>query len=615
LTRTEQPPARSYGLVCTGLGECEHVFPVIDAAKFGQLVDKRNKGVVGEYYPSHTHCNQVKNDLQLWYKNVTQSGINIFAARLKIQELLKKIKNSQLNANEKNKNLLSLINKTYPNDAALSSRVEELTRIVNLTINNISTNNPRFLSMAILDAQEEAVFSFHNMATYIDLSDLAKQQGKFGGQKGGNVENEKEEIKTLIRNTIIKNTEFVLEDTTISDKINNMFNKINLEQIGDWNIIANYIQEMLYQKRMDREEAYKIITSFENNYKRIIDYKWQDLTEPAHNTMSKIVRDKYVTDDDIESLFIELQNMQLSSSVGSDHSETSQLPETDNGTKNVDTTDECALSFDILQDLVYGINLNIVDSILADILVKNESIIIVIHKHIVYISEMNDIKPDDEAKFITIDRNTDIIKYRGQEYNITDIAIKNIIVADKKPITFILDKCLELEKKEQLDDVLKILNVYDKTDDILENTGSNENMLKIAIREEAGEIDDRIDNLKLNNPDLAYKLEESANYITDPQLQPSLDSTGSVTAAAAPSSELDNDDDDFVSTASTHPSPSGDDFGGGRTLNSEGNIRKKKRKIKLTKKIKDKRKTKKINKKIRKTKKRHIKGKRITRRR
>jgi hypothetical protein len=208
---------------------------------------------------------------------------------------------------------------------------------------------------------------------------------------------------------------------------------------------------------------------------------------------------------------------------------------------------------------------------------------------------MNDIKPDDEAKFITIDRNTDIIKYRGQEYNITDIAIKNIIVADKKPITFILDKCLELEKKEQLDDVLKILNVYDKTDDILENTGSNENMLKIAIREEAGEIDDRIDNLKLNNPDLAYKLEESANYITDPQL-----------ADAASSSST---------AAASTPLPDDDDFGGGRTLNSEGNIRKKKRKIKLTKKIKDKRKTKKINKKVRKTKKRHIKGKRITRRR
>ena len=484
-----KPSLNSYGLICTGLGECEHVFPVIDAAKFGALVDRVQQGVNGEYYPSHTHCNQVKNDAQLWFKDLKKKIIS--PSPFKVQNLLREIKEKSTNKNEKNAHLQTLINRAHPSvDSAWETQV--ITTLF-LSINEVSKRIPNFKIIAsTLDKQIESAQCFYNIMGYIETVKLTKEQvdrkGGRGGRGGGiSIEDDKREIGEVLRdpgNLLISQIKYetLVDDSTELSIIGNIFNKIILSDIG-----IDSINEYIASELTDTSISIQDIESiFANNYYIPITEYPVDTNTESYKKMQEIITNKDTTEDDREELLDLLQQ--------------------DNPALTDSTIEIISLAID-------SINLDIVNTILSSIIVKLSSVLVIINNYGVYITNIKDIGNYDETKYIEILDNH--FTYNETSYDVNDVVLGKTLLDGNQIIPLILSTELAELKKKEIEDVLNVLDGYNQIADISRNTVSDPIMITDAIQEQETDINKSITDLQTIDPSLASELESGLYFLLE----------------------------------------------------------------------------------------------------
>lgn len=484
-----RPSLSSYGVICTGLGECEHVFPVIDAAKFGVLVDRERPGVIGEYYPSHTHCNQVKNDSQLWYKDLKNKSIK--PAPFKIDTLLKRIKSLPLNGNEKNKNLLTLINRAH--GEVTEEWINQIIGTLTLSINEISQRIPNFKSIAsTLDKKIEAAECFYNMMAYIETAKYEKALSSGIASGGGlSIEDDKTEIEEIIQApdniliTQIKNDTLIDNSTELSI-LNNIFNKIILSDIG-LDTINNYITTDITSELVQFSISITVIQDiFVNNYYKPITEYQVDTGTNSYKKMEYIIANQDISDKALEDLLVLLRQ--------------------DNPLlKNI--------TMQIIEQSIENIDLDIVNTILSSIIVKLSSTLVIINNYVVYITSFKDIGNYDETKYIEIVDNH--FTYNGTSYDVTDVALCKVLLDGKQIIPLILTIELSDLKKKEIDNVLSVIDGYSQIADISQNSVSDPTMLTDAIEEEKQNIKTSIAEIKNIDPLLATELDEGLNFLLE----------------------------------------------------------------------------------------------------
>ena len=481
------PSLNSYGLICTGLGECEHVFPVIDAAKFGALVDRVQQGTIGEYYPSHTHCNQVKNDSQLWYKDLKTKQIR--PSDFKVRTLLRNIKEKPTNRNEKNIHLQTLINDAHP--SVTDDWVKKIIDTLSLSINEISKRIPNFKIIAsTLDQKIEASQCFFNMAGYIETIKLIKEQVNRTIGGGISIEDDKREIGMVLQDpdslliTKIK-YDTLVDDSTELSIIGNIFNKIILSDIG-LDSINDYIASEVTDTTISIQEIEEIFTN--NYYKPITEYN-VDTNTNSYKKMQEIITNKDATEDDKEELLELLQE---------DNEDIPALKD---------------ITIEIISLAIDNINLDIVNTILSSIIVKLSSVLVIINNFGVYITNIKDIGNYDETKYIEIVDGH--FTYNGLSYDVKDVALGKTLLDGNQVIPLIMSTELAELKKKEIDNVLNVLDGYNQIADISRNTVSDPIMITDAIEEQELDINKSITELQTIDPSLASELEGGLSFLLE----------------------------------------------------------------------------------------------------
>ena len=494
-----KPKSTNYGLICTGLGECEHVFPVIDAAKLGALSDRNIEGVIGEYYPSHTHCNQIKNDAQLWYKNLKTKSIN--PAEPKIRALLIAIKEKSLNGSEKNENLRTLINNKH--NSVDDNWINSIIHILQNTINSMDATVPNFRIIAnTVDKSIEASECLLNMIGYISYVKLLKDQATTGGRgrgrggrggrgrggRGGgiSIEEDKIEIKKVLEdqnNMLISQIKYdtIIANSTELDIINNIFNKLILLDIGR-DIIIEYIKTDITQPFLQ-----DIIDIFVREYYGPITEYVVNIETNSYKIMNNIIVNKGATNDaEINDLLVQLQN---------------------------DNPNLININIETVSEAITNINLDLVNTILASIIVKLSSELVIINRYVVYITNANDIRNYNETKYVEIiDKH---FTYNGISYDVQDVALCKVLIDGKTIIPLILIPELAELKKQEIDNVINVLDKYNQIADISRNTVSVPTMITDAIKEQETYIKESIAKLEPINPPLAKELGEGLRFLLE----------------------------------------------------------------------------------------------------
>jgi hypothetical protein len=483
-----KPKSTNYDLICTGLGECEHVFPVIDAAKLGALSDRHVAGAIGEYYPSHTHCNQVKNDAQLWYKNLQSKSIN--PAEPKIHKLLIAIKDKALNGSEKNEHLHTLIDRKH--NSVNADWINNIMLILQNTINSMAATVPNFKIIAnTIDKSIEAAECLLNMIEYISYVKLLKEQagGRGGGRGGGtSIEDDKVEIKKVLEdpnNMLISQIKYdtIIDNSTELNVLNNIFNKLILLDIGR-DIIIEYIKTDITQPSINIQD---IIDIFVREYYGPITEYVVNIETNSYKIMEKIIVNKGATDDaEMNGLLVQLQN---------------------------DNPNLININIETISEAITNINLDLVNTILASIIVKLSSYLVIINNYIVYITNANDIRNYDETKYVEIIDKHFI--YNGISYDVQDAALCKVLIDGKNIIPLVLTTELAELRKKEIDNVINVLDKYNQIADISRNTVSDPTMITDAIKEQETDIKESITELEPINPPLAKELGEGLSFLLE----------------------------------------------------------------------------------------------------
>ena len=496
-----QPQSASYGIICSGSGECEHVLPIIDAAKFGALSDRIAPGISKEYYPSHTHCNQVKNDAQLWYKNIKTRLIQPDEG--KIKSLLNKIKFNKINKNEYNENLLSLIDKNH--NSVDKTWVTNIYNIVSETIDSMAKTIPNFKAIAnTLDNKIEATECFINMAGYIILSKLQKEQKKqIAVNKGGgiSIEEDKIEIKKILGdpNIVLNNYDVVIED---SNNLNNIFNKIILLNIGETEII-NYIESEISNTSLDVENIKNIFLT--KYYQPITNYDVNTNTK-SYAIMKQIIEN--TNNNDYNNLNNSNDNNNNLSNSLVDELTNDSLSLLNNNTINPEL-----INIETINTIITNINFDLVNTLLANLIVKFSNMIVIINNYVVYITDFKDIRNYDETKYVEIIDKHFI--YNGISYNVQDVALCKVLIDGKKIIPILLQIELSELKIKNINNILEILDDYNQIADISRNSVSDPTMITDAINEQKIDIENNITELEKTDKPLANVLSDGLSFLLE----------------------------------------------------------------------------------------------------
>jgi hypothetical protein len=468
-------------IVCTNLGECEHVIAVFDAAKMKILTDTTVPGSKSEYYPSHTHCNQVKSDYKFWWKNFGQINNQTGEAHATAQANTKAIKqyitklvSGKINQNERNASMLKMLTTSdFGKTSDKSMWVNYIAQVVQTTLDDATRDSKVTQALfTSVDPQTEAFSALLNLLNYLEPKTLTLQNmPRFGGGYGGG--DEKETMRNLITNKKISYlnilcSNFEIDVKNFKEELTHSFNKIYIEKLKTENkqlflVVNNNIEDIKLQEKFDF--LINNITSYSNN-----------------NPLINAFINKYL----IHLNEINVQDYFLN--------ETPQIIKLSKGEIN---------SFDEITDCMEITLLENLLNISKDLL---NNIFIIIGNQYVYISDIENSRKVIEDNFIIIENNN--FTYLGAEYNIEDIVIKNMNLNNKIAIKYVINETETKKETYQLDNLLKM----------------NETLKNIAMLDNKSDTDPQqlevvaqcIENISENNPEFAENLDGGIrDWLTD----------------------------------------------------------------------------------------------------